>query len=711
MFPSINDLKITYDSSEVENFPINRWAFIAGDGLLNEPFYVTALQRENVVIKQLGKGQFRVKGGVQDLFAAPVDQGRIGAHYDMESLSAYSTNTFHACSEAPVYVPAETFATGSKFISRVAFRAKSDGGGSERGWDIYAMYNSYFGLSMSGTVTDGTKGAANPQPGNARFTVPVNTTDHAHATYGNANNNQLRPAGWIVNVYPSATKPTGAQLYSTTDDIVYKQVTPRYTWVEAEALGNRIDVFGGDAYICKITRKLNQSGFRNPTVAETTNRKANINQGMFITWWQESKYNLYLRQPVQFDTSELEKRSFFPFRSNGSTVQYRAYRYPETLKSSLGYGEISTVKSFVAPPALSPAIRNNFFSRLASSVRHIPNAFRNGYRVFLSTNFRDYDADMGSIVEVVTHANSLIVIFQHGVGEAVIDERVLTGSDGAGPVFAEPSSILPPKMRFFSRKIGAQDPKGIIKTPSAIYGIDQDKRKIWRVTDRLESIVDESVSAFLEQYSISNPRCAYNFKYNEVIFTTDDWTLVFREGLNKFVAFYNFVPIYYASRGNEMYSFKVPSLSNQGDFHVHDANSRTIYGEDIESFVEFVINQDIANNKTFDLLELISNEVRPKKIEFFTYSLESKRVINLNSLACEQYCIVENTANPYTDNNAIPFVEKRFVITIPKTVIYNGQLDDWGIGGRMKNTVLIVRVTYETNQPVQLMGALTTYRL
>lgn len=731
---TITDRKVTFGASYADIFPIDKWAFISGDALYNEPKYITSLQREAPYIVQLSKGQFRVKGAITPLIdQRPFDDipdigspayvvPDVGLHYDLESVTQYDNGLFKQC-EYLTYVSPETFAASRDFISRVGVRLKFNLGSSDRSYDIYAKYNSFFGFKTASgqALVDSTKGAGNPQAGDARMNnggvYDLSGLNPHTSGVKYSNLNLLVPAGWIANVYPSNVQPSATDLYPTTDNIVYKQVSQRYTWDEATAMSNTIPVFGGDAYICRVSRKLNQSGFRNPfaVTEDSANRKANIDQGIMITWWQESEYNLHLRNPVQFDAVETEKRSFFPFQSGGDFEAYRKYRYPETVKGSPGYSELMPPKTSVAPPSLSPAIRNNFFSRLSASARHVPNAFRNGYRIFLSNSFRDYDAGMGEIVGMFNHGNKLIVVFEHGVGAAEIEQRVLTGSDSAGPVYAEPSSVLPPQMQFLSRTIGAQDPGGLIQTSGAIYGMDQDKKKIWQLTDVFKVQSDEDVSSFLEQNSMANPRCGHDFRYNEIFFTTDYYTLIFKEGLGedgrgKFTSFYRNLPRYYASRGNDFYTFRVPAEETQGTFHRHDANTRLIYGEEQDAYVEFVINESVGQTKIFDVLTLISNEVRPSKIEWFTYDIESERRINLDPGACNQFTDIVDGLNIFTQDNNIPFVNKEFVISIPKTKYYNGQLDQWGIGGRMSNKLLIVRVTYNTDKPLKLLAAITDYK-
>ena len=81
----------------------------------------------------------------------------------------------------------------------------------------------------------------------------------------------------------------------------------------------------------------------------------------------------------------------------------------------------------------------------------------------------------------------------------------------------------------------------------------------------LEAISDNGVSSWLIESKPINPRSGYDFQNNEVIFCTDNWTLAFREGLERFISFYGFggAPHLFARRENEFYSF----VSNQAWKH------------------------------------------------------------------------------------------------------------------------------------------------
>ena len=53
----------------------------------------------------------------------------------------------------------------------------------------------------------------------------------------------------------------------------------------------------------------------------------------------------------------------------------------------------------------------------------------------MSTYFRDYSQEYGSIQKLVGFEGYLLVVFEHAIGIAVINERVLTGSGDGEPVF------------------------------------------------------------------------------------------------------------------------------------------------------------------------------------------------------------------------------------------------------------------------------------
>jgi hypothetical protein len=92
----------------------------------------------------------------------------------------------------------------------------------------------------------------------------------------------------------------------------------------------------------------------------------------------------------------------------------------------------------------------------------------------------------GSITKILELQNTLLVVFEHGIGLIQID-------NGA----EHPSRVLS-DLTVISDTYGSQWKDSIIKTPSGIYGVDTVARKIWRVRGgQLELISDGKVQEFL----------------------------------------------------------------------------------------------------------------------------------------------------------------------------------------------------------------------
>ncbi len=713
---------------------LRHYALLFGDAFANEAYYINQLQRDNVGIHQLDRVDFVVGGNISPLTTHFFNPPKIcGMLYEFSKFRKAYPGKILKTANNIVYVQGETFAPSGKFISKIRtsmfYRTYNpdglfDGTASEHVL-INQAYNPYFGIEMTegvnGQLNDSGRGADNPLAGvvapNIRPGYTVNAGGETGAPlvgvcrYANLGNTVQ--AGFLINIYRSATTSlsgvTGINnLYPIVDNLVYRQVTSRMSWADAAAQSNVIEVFGGDCYISKVYRKMWQSGERNPQAGIGVNEseRFNVDMGLAISWYQESKYNLHLRQPKRFDTSELEDRSFFPYQSKGDFPAYRKYRYPETIEHSQGYSELERPKTHAASPGLAPYIENYFFSRIVHSERHIPNAFRNGYRVFLESSFRDYDSSMGRIIGMFNHRGRLLIVFEQGIGITEVEQRIQTGADAAGAIFVEPSDVLPPNIQYVSREIGCQDHLSFVQTPGAVYGVDRAKDKIWKFSDSLKVISDDAVSSYLIANPISRPRSGYDFENNEVIFTTDNWTLCFREGLEKFTSFYTFPAQYYSRLNKQFFSF----LDNQS--WKHNQPNYMIYGEEKDVIVEFVINENLSMAKVVDYLNVISNEVPPAKVEFYSYNQEVDIGATISVAALNQYGKVENIVDPVTEANPIFYRDKKFIVQTPVRSDYEPGTpqDEWAIEGRIRDKYIIVRLTYRTDSPLELASVISTFR-
>ena len=100
---------------------------------------------------------------------------------------------------------------------------------------------------------------------------------------------------------------------------------------------------------------------------------------------------------------------------------------------------------------------------------HVNDAYKNGFRVLRTTNHKDYPMTYGSITKILELQNTLLVVFEHGIGLIKIDNTA-----------EQPSRVLS-DLTIISDTYGSQWKDSIIKTPSGIYGVDTVAKKIWRV--------------------------------------------------------------------------------------------------------------------------------------------------------------------------------------------------------------------------------------
>lgn len=691
----------------------NSWAYISADYMLNEARYITALQRSNLGMYQ----PYQVS-------MIPVEAGKLlnkwkdtgvaqGSNFGVDTSLLYEFNGLISNYagldtqeiEDLVYVPPATFNTGHNFISGLSARFRQN---ADLHFQARSFADAYFGMKVivNGSTADS----------NSPYNEPSYTQNYDQCEgpmYDNIGTGGNK--AYLISIYPrtSGLPITDInELYENVDGLSYKQISKRYTWSEA---GNSINVFGGDCYIGKIYKRLNISGYDDPKEPSeilpdvsgygSDLTADNINQGIVFSFVQECEYNPALRLPYLHVTSDPEKRTFYPYRDRGVFNNYRNYRLHETHKTNLGTSEVVRPKSFISIPENSPFIQSNFFTRIIHSEKHVPNAFQNGYRSYVGVNHQDYEPDMGEITKLLTHRGQLVVVFEHGVGVGPVNERIQTGSDSAGAIFVEPSGVLPPKLGNFSKEIGAQNGFHVIQTPQGIYGIDKSRSKIWQIKEGMVVISDMGFQQLMEKSSLTTITLGYDPQYHEVLFTTDEWTLCFKEGLEKFTSFYSFIPYRYARRARELYSFNLGT----SQYELHNViNTQLIYGNIEQSYVEFVVNPASNIAKVIDYLKIVSNEVPPEKIELYSYKIETKKLDVIDYNATKQYVSINNEVNFFTQEDQIFLRDREYIVQIPN-VEYIDDVD-WS-EGRFRDKYVIIRLTYETDQKVELLSVITDYRL
>ena len=358
----------------------------------------------------------------------------------------------------------------------------------------------------------------------------------------------------------------------------------------------------GDCYLCTFTHRLNRNfadssnpyndeildedTWRNNYDANNSEKLQRINRGdvnavqlgSWITFKLRSSTNLSIRSIDESNINEKgifgRPRAWYPYQQDlisGNNKIPESYLYNDGLRSTLNE------KYYFNVPEV-PYIKNIYQNRIIYSDISINDAYRNGYRVFKSTNYVDYTKEYGSIIKLVPMGSSLICVFEHGVVLLPVNERIQTGEGDGGAIFINTKNVLPENPQIvLSDMIGSQWAESVVKTPYAVYGVDTVAKKIWRTDGQhLETISDFKVNKFLvDNLSLSerettpiigirNVKTHYNANKNDVMFTFYDqkygfedkaWNLCYNEITKSFITFYSWLPSYSANIDNIFFTF------------------------------------------------------------------------------------------------------------------------------------------------------------
>ncbi len=364
-------------------------------------------------------------------------------------------------------------------------------------------------------------------------------------------------------------------------------------------------LYRGDTYICTFTHRFNRN-FQDPSapinhkivdedcwkdnfevsdgVVKTENfEKINLGDvnavkiGMWVTFQLVSSNNLNIRSLDDSNVDEAaltgHSRGFYPYY--GMSVD-GSYKTPESLCLNKGFSKsLSERYNFEVPDV--PAIKNDFTNRISYSDIHVNDAFKNGFRTFQGTHYRDYPKTYGQITKLVEFRGNLICVFEHGVALIPVNERAIAGEGAGGNVFINTSNVLPENPKIISDTFGSQWKDSVIKTPLGIYGVDTIGKKIWRTNgENFECISDFRVQEFLNQnislsereldpvIGVRNVKTHYNKFKRDIMFTFYDnlygfeekvWNLCYNELQQKWITFYSWVPSYSENIYNQYFSF------------------------------------------------------------------------------------------------------------------------------------------------------------
>lgn len=338
-----------------------------------------------------------------------------------------------------------------------------------------------------------------------------------------------------------------------------------------------------------------------------------VQLGSWITFRVRSAMNYALRSEDHSYVSEKAlmggPRSFYPRSSllyRGANKMPDSYLYNDAYRISLGFKSYYTLQDI-------NYIKDTFSNRIQYSAIAIQDSYKNNYRESYSTYFRDYSQEYGSIQKLIGFEGYLLVVFEHAIAVAVINERVLAGTGDGEPVFINTNNVLPEELTIITDTYGTQWGESVIKSEAGyVYGVDTIAKKIWRVKgQQIEILSDFKVNKFLidnislgerEKYPIiglKNVKTHYNNNKKDIMFTFYDdvyqdeekvWNLCYNELLGEFITFYSWVPSFSENIDTKFFSFnrntsKYLALLNKNNYAIPE-NTGVLVGNPVITLSE-----------------------------------------------------------------------------------------------------------------------------
>ena len=429
--------------------------------------------------------------------------------------------------------------------------------------------------------------------------------------------------------------------------------------------GYQYELYRGDCYICQFTHRMHRN-FNDPGAPYNdeivqldtwkehykTDEPEQYNEinlgdvnavqiGNWVTFTVRSSYNLNIRTLDGSDVAETamcgHPHGYFPYND---MIAEGSYKHADSQVYNKGFSKSLSERFNMELPDV-PYIKNWFGTRIMYSDIHINDAYKNGFRVFRPTAYRDYTREYGEIVKLITLESDLICVFEHGVARIPVNKSAVAQQVAAGANQVTTSNVLPEAPIILSDMFGSQWADSVLKTPGKagnakqyVYGVDTVAKKIWRTDGQtLECISDMKVQEFLNNnitlserentpiLGIRNVKTCYNSFKRDVMFTFYDntygfeekvWNLCWSELLNKFITFYSWVPAMMEDINNIPFSFDrnvSKWIAKLGTSHANNsfADGITLTNTVINNYFKSDASKRVVDKFTYEFSYRIEN--------------------------------------------------------------------------------------------------------
>ena len=495
--------------------------------------------------------------------------------------------------------------------------------------------------------------------------------------------------------------PYGGITESSLANTEYIAVSDIYRYDSTELQSEQfIDVFNGDTYIgyFEYLRTIWDYDGRDSEKrlivneilpVESTINLQIINNDTFNSLYDGSTVNL---NAIEFRGMQEIAGSWRIADTDYYNQTFNLYTYNSV------YSKQNDVKKFYPAPLDVQLVADRPY-RIYYSDRKIPGEFADRWTKFRPNNFLDVDTKYGEIIRLFNFRDTVFYFQPEGFGALLIEPKEMVQTSTPGPLVVGTGEVLG-RYQYFSTKSGLSDYDGIVGSRQAVYYYDKLNRKVCRVEQNgARFLSDEKyISSYIKNLTPDdNVILGFDNNYSEVLFYIGDTnTLVFSELLDVFYGFHSYVPEFFISIPQGLYTV---SKDDSNRFYKHGVGDYGLFYEDTvpdKSTITLIINPQGNNVSIYDVVEL---------------TLE---VLAENNDNTENLCVDSiRLYNEYQDTGTIALVPddniiQRFRTWRINTLIDNTEVDE----PRLRSASIFMDITYDnvSNYKVILHDIVTKFR-
>lgn len=302
-----------------------------------------------------------------------------------------------------------------------------------------------------------------------------------------------------------------------------------------------------------------------------------VNIGTWVQFLIRTDHNYDMRSEDHTNATEkLQMGSWRTSYPQHSLYYGGSYKFPDSTAYNFGLSVSGGVRQYQCIE--NDSYDNVYYkNRIFYSNIDITSYFVNGFRTFISNQYRDYDTSYGAITKLVSWYGNLLAIFEYGICLIPINERVASGEGAGGNLYINTNNVLPDTPKVLSPIYGTQWEESVIQTPHYVYGVDTKAKKIWR-TDGNEVVIisDFKIQSFLNdnlnlhslqpligRIILKGHYIQYKgdviftlYKYNDSDSNKNElWNICWNENSNLWTTMYSWIPSYTANLRTALVSF------------------------------------------------------------------------------------------------------------------------------------------------------------